>query len=288
MDNEVIRYHLGGSEFISIDTLQKQLTSLKSNLESLSESILGDKDKISIVVKPFKRGSFDIEMIVQYAASFIVPAIQIGLGLIQCIQARKMLKGQEPKSVTFVKETNKYNVEIHNGDNINITKEVYEAMTKNKTLEKNTSAQFRSLDKDLSRTDIEISVESNGNVVSERIDKEQLAFLAKPLDLSKYALSPRESISTIWLTVGRVDFQGSEKGTFLDYNGNEISVEICDSKYLSKLTSGELSFKSKTRLYVKLKTTETQIPSGKIIYEHQIVEVLTIDSGDHSEQLTIA
>jgi predicted CopG family antitoxin len=264
--------------------------SLKHNLESLSETLIGDKKRVDIQIKPFKKGSFDIEVWLKYAPfiAIIVPVVmKVGEGLIKSYRARKKIKGQEPKSVTFITQNNNYDVEIYNGDHITIEKEVYEAMTKNKTLEKSTSAQFKSLDQDKARVDVEISVESEGEIITENISKEELANLAKPLDLSKFTLVPKQYITSTWLTIGNVDFLGDRKAKFIDYSGNEITAEIRDMAYLEKIKNGELSFKAQTRLHVRLQTIETPNIKGKSSYEHQIIEVIDIKQKEDFEQLSI-
>lgn len=239
--NYTLRFDIQGHE-VDASVLAQSLLSFSSAIMGVNSKLTSGKE-ISIKVKPFKEGSFEVPMeLIEVVAgivltnSSIVP--QVFSILKEVIDVRIGLKGYSPREVTTTSEGNKvvttqdgsvFNISGHTGD-IVFNQTINTNCTINKSLDtlgeiahSGSPVQFLSNECDSSTVELDI--------------KEPITPLSTEISVDDYENEKTVEVKTnVSVYTPVFDKKGKWKVIF---EGNKIPTQICDNSFISRVLSGE-------------------------------------------------
>jgi len=218
---------------------------------------MGPEKKIDIKIKPFKEGSFEIniEIVEQACAwlfssdsfSYVANVVTVTGGI---YSLARFLKGRRPKSV---KAEGPHNIVTNYLGNVYyVDKRSYQIFNGSQEVRKQMQEQFQELEKFSDITGFRF--EGGGETI--RTDREEFSTLGKPIPTTDETPEPRiQVLENISLLILRASFDPKLPWDFL-YDGRKISARIKDEEIWKTIDRGE-SFSKGSRMLVDLEETRT-------------------------------
>ena len=236
--SELFVMHFGSTKSeISSRTLGEALIS--TSIDEINNTLQTEKD-ISIKVKPFEEGSFEVpfELIeLTIASLFATPSVssipEIIKILKEFVEIKIQLKGNQPNQIDETGKDTKITTE--SGDVYNVSKVTGDLIVNNITINDSFNKGIGQLTADKSIHEYSI-LDSNKKPIISVKEKDFSSFLLPALSLLDIEQDTKEKTRSVPanLCIHKVVFDTTSKWGFI-YKGNKISANISDKVFQKKV-----------------------------------------------------
>lgn len=271
MENEeVYLKYLGPNVAEGMDPflLSKVINDLAKLTELTIKCQAGPNIQFQIRLRRIKRGSYDIQQVIEYAKSakdlleVVSPFIGVYDLVTQCIEMTRHLSGHPPQKKEFTTDGN-VQITNHKGQ-----VQIYNIHADNLTLNLGGSNFAHTIantpQKDWA-TSLEVRNGLNDAYTIDHVEAEKV----RPVNSADNTL---EHIYRTWLTVVKPVLKGKGKWTFSD-GVRSITADITDQDFLELVQDGKKAFTSGDSLLVEMKSLQERI-KGKLKASFTVVKVL--------------
>lgn len=284
----VFYLHLNGESVVDADVVVQAI----HNMSVLTSEIAKEKDPLllsRLQVKPFKNGSFEIVFITiaelgmsvlnnpDIASTIATSIVDI---VIKCFEIKKLLKGEEPKSVTNIGNDQ---VKIENNEGqIIYAPNAASIVLNNGPAEKAVSSVAAYVMKN--NPNAGFSLLKEGDICPVTFTSEDTKNIAQSTSIERvYDIRCTRSIEL--LLIKGLNLIGNSKWSFI-YRKKTIHASINDEEWLDSVQTGEINIKAKDSIKVILETS-IELNHGFPIQgteKYSIIKVLELLSGQQAIQ----
>lgn len=252
--------------------LAEALQGFSSFMQQVTNVVHGPRVNIRTVVRGFRRGSFEIELLYRVlspetVAVFIPAHIEFKTILSEAFKLIKHLMGKPPNKVIKT-ESGGVAVENNNGQIINVQGATLVLITDHQT----GRASEGFVRKPLSKSFEHVEVLSDDKLVAEANRNDANSFV--PVDTGDVLT---ENVAEVFLTIRKVDLEGVARWEFSD-GRNHFPAKVEDEDFLAKVHSGDERFGNGDSLNVRLRSTQKRV-KGRLKAEYTIEKVLDHNTG---------
>ncbi|MBU1169475.1 MAG: hypothetical protein KKD44_07915 [Proteobacteria bacterium] len=237
--NELCIMHFGSEEaMISSKVLGEALISLSTIIDEINETLLTGKN-VSIQIKPFEKGSFEVPFeLIEFAIVGLLstPSVssipEILKVLKEFVDIKIRLKGTQPKEIE--RDGKKTTLTTESGDIINISSVTGNLIINNYAINQAFDKSVGNLSEDKSIK--EFSILKNNREPICKIEEKEFGYFSSndSLPILQH-IQPKEKKNTVSvsLSIHKVVFDMTSKWGFI-YKGNKISARITDENFKTK------------------------------------------------------
>lgn len=229
-----------------------------------------------------EKGSFviTIEQIIEFAP-VLLPCVPTVIDAFkEIVKIRNFLNGKPPKNVES--EETKIKLENEHGDIYYANNMTFNVFTND--VEKGFANTAKAVFNDKDRKGLIYDfVDDNGDEEQVKLDRKKLSNLSVPQDVEKFRNDIEENEVTTWVKVNKPDLHGKSRWG-MSFNGKNIYCIMSDQAFLDKVHNEQVSFKSNTKLYVKMIVRYKDVSSAgncsSEVISYDIVQVLDISTNN--------
>jgi hypothetical protein len=300
-------YRIEGDNQLNLNELLQILTSLGELIQESNRVVHPQEPDVSISVKPFEEGSFDIELILSSVAlgplmvawqtgaihkvidvlsNVGVIASKAAKGYTSLLELIKKLKGDPPKEVKELEKGARYEVTTEDGEVMQINAPV-QNLYQNSTIIHNLNVVYGDPLKKPKRKKVQSYLKNDKETLVEVAPTDQPALReAKPLTAPNAEPEQEtENTSVVFLRPKRGSFEGeASKWSFRMGQGEVLQANIKDTDFLNKLERGEYRLSGSDVLKVELKQRQ-KVVGNDIKTTNEIIKVLEYKSAPNQSTM---
>ena len=259
LEGEALKEHS-----VSARMLAQSLLGFDLIARNVAESLYGKSSEIDIKVKALRKGSFNIDLILQYSENvknISEAAVSCGAAIFGIIKLGKFLKGKRIKEQADNKDdTTQVNITNYYGDVFQCKKSTVKIFNKNST-----QIQLDRITRTLDESGVE-TIKLSSDSKEESINKNERVYFKRE---DGSIITDEES--TLVLEVINASLNGDSKGWRFYDGDHEFSAIIEDEDFLNKVVEEKVAFRNGTQIEATVRLVQRR--AARLMTERTIIEV---------------